>query len=115
MARVIGRTRARGAVVQRKFPGPNAADRPHTDDPTAHPEWSVYRALMTDAGFSENVVENLWSLLIGGLREQETINSASADPSLTRTERRLRREGNEWYQQAGSTARTPPTSGGPAS
>lgn len=106
VARAIGQARGQGAavpavpVVQRKYPGPNAADRHHTDDPTAHPEWSMYRALMTDAGFSENVVENLWSLLIGGLREQETINSASAEPSLTRTQRRLRREGNEWYQQA---------------
>uniref|UniRef100_A0AAU2A1D2 Uncharacterized protein n=1 Tax=Streptomyces sp. NBC_00093 TaxID=2975649 RepID=A0AAU2A1D2_9ACTN len=108
VARAIGQARGQQAavqtavqtVVQRKWPGPNAADRHHTDDPTAHPEWAMYRTLMTDAGFSANVVENLWSLLVGGLREQETINSASADPSLTRTERRLRREGNDWYQQA---------------
>jgi len=87
-------------TVQRKIPGPNAPDRHFTDDPAAHPEWPLFHTLMSDAGFSEKVIENLWQLIVGGLLAQEAINPASADPSLTPTERRGQRDNNSWYLQA---------------
>lgn len=100
VSRMITQARGRGVAVQRKVPGPDAPDRHHTADPTAHPEWPLFHTLMTEAGFSKDVVQSLWQLVLGGLREQETINPASADPTLTRTERRRRREDNSWYHQA---------------
>lgn len=96
----LGRDGSASVHVQRKMPGKNAPGEHYVQNPAGHPEWPLFHRLMLEGGFSENVVQNLWQLLVGGLLEQEKINLKSPDPSLTRTQKRVLRAGNDWYQQA---------------
>ncbi|MFD8612172.1 hypothetical protein [Streptomyces sp. NPDC059631] len=87
------------AVVQRRKPSQDAPKEHFAAKAQDHPEWPVFRGLMTAGGFPPDVVESAWQLLLGGVAEQERLNTGSADPSLDPAERRAYRASNTWYRE----------------
>ncbi|MFF4172733.1 hypothetical protein [Streptomyces sp. NPDC001744] len=85
--------------VQRKVPGGGAPEEHYADNPSAHPEWALFQGLMKTAGFSQDTVEGLWQLILGGLKEQENINAGWKSEKLTRAELRPLLDSNGWYEQ----------------
>ncbi|MEW2291216.1 hypothetical protein ABZ719_00710 [Streptomyces sp. NPDC006743] len=92
---------ARGgpAVVQRRKPSKNAPTEHFATRAEDHPEWPVFRKLMAAGGFPPGVIESAWQLLLGGIGEQERLNTAAADPSLDPAQRRAHRASNTWYRE----------------
>ncbi|GKQ33643.1 hypothetical protein ALMP_01940 [Streptomyces sp. A012304] len=71
----------------------------YAEQPVEHPEWPLFRSLMRQAGFDQDTLEAVWQLLMGGIRQQEEVAKSLDDKHLSRSERRSRRAGNDWYQQ----------------
>lgn len=71
----------------------------YAERPVEHPEWPLFQILMNRAGFDRDTLEAVWQLLMGGIRQQEAVEHSLGDAGLSRSQRRERRSGNDWYRQ----------------
>ncbi|MEV5950689.1 hypothetical protein [Streptomyces sp. NPDC051993] len=99
----LQRTAGNGAVthwLQRtEEPGVREQARQHAADPTAHGEWGTFRDMMARAGFSNDVTETAWQLVLGGIAEQGQLNDEAMAKFSERQEQRDHRASNSWYQE----------------
>ncbi|WP_146074962.1 hypothetical protein [Streptomyces sp. Ru73] len=86
-------------TVQRRKPTANAPKEHFATKATDHPEWPLFQEMMDKGGFPADVTESAWQLLLGGLVEQDQLNTQSADTSIDPAERRARRASNTWYRE----------------
>ena len=92
---------SRAIAVQRAGTGDGRArgnTARYAERPVEHPEWPQFQVLMRQAGFDRDTFEAVWQLLMGGIRQQEELETSLGDPHLTRSQRRARRSGNDWYR-----------------
>ncbi|MEU3779026.1 hypothetical protein [Streptomyces sp900129855] len=91
----------RALAVQRAGAGDGQAwgdTARYAERPVEHPEWPQFQVLMRRAGFDRDTVEAVWQLLMGGIRQQEELQTSLVDRHLTRSQRRSQRSGNDWYR-----------------
>ncbi|KAB8145927.1 hypothetical protein F8S13_02285 [Chloroflexia bacterium SDU3-3] len=94
-----------GGVIQRKFPTAEAAPKHYDQDPTAHPEYGLYAGLMASLGFPGGLIDQSWSLLLQGFREQDHIQHQLEQLEhgegvvLEQSQRNIIRNDNQCFQQ----------------
>ncbi|GAA1550220.1 hypothetical protein ACIQV2_27235 [Streptomyces globosus] len=83
--------------IQRAAEPPEAGrEREYAMAPTAHAEWSDFCSMMREAGVADDVVDDAWQLVLGGLAEQGQVNAEAAQIQDVQ-ERRGHAMSNTWF------------------
>ncbi|GGS92928.1 MULTISPECIES: hypothetical protein [Streptomyces] len=83
--------------IQRAAEPPQAGrEREYAMAPTAHGEWRGFCTMMREAGVADDVVDDAWQLVLGGLADQGTLNT-EAESIQDVQERRDRAMANTWF------------------
>ncbi|MEV4190990.1 hypothetical protein [Streptomyces toxytricini] len=83
--------------IQRAAEPPQAGrEREYAMAPTEHGEWSDFCSMMREAGVADDVVDDAWQLVLGGLADQGQVN-AEAERFEGVQERRDHAASNTWF------------------
>lgn len=99
LQRTVGNAAVTRRVQRQADPDVREEARRNAADPTAHGEWSTFRAMMAQAGFPDDVTDAAWQLVLGGIAEQGRLNDEAMTRFTVRQEQREHRASNSWYQE----------------
>ncbi|MFE7530178.1 hypothetical protein ACFU7Y_31335 [Kitasatospora sp. NPDC057542] len=99
LQRTVGNAAVTRRLQRQEDPGAREQARRDAADPTAHGEWGTFRDDMARAGFSADVTEIAWQLVLGGIAEQGQLNDEATARFTERQDQRDHRASNSWYQE----------------
>ncbi|MFJ7907198.1 hypothetical protein [Kitasatospora sp. NPDC096204] len=99
LQRTVGNAAVTRRLQRLEDPGVREQARAHAADPVSHGEWGTFREDMARAGFSRDVTEIAWQLVLGGIAEQGQLNDEAMAGFTERQAQRDHRASNSWYQE----------------
>ncbi|MGW1123085.1 hypothetical protein ACWD5B_39260 [Streptomyces tanashiensis] len=99
LQRTVGNAAVTNWVQCQEDPEAREEARRHATDPTVHSEWATFRDMMAQAGFPNDVTDDAWQLILGGIAEQGQLNDEAIATYADRQEQRDHRASNTWYQE----------------
>ncbi|MFE0173245.1 hypothetical protein ACFWZ2_13065 [Streptomyces sp. NPDC059002] len=99
LQRTAGNAAVTGWVQRQEDPAVRDETRRHAVDPTGHGEWGTFCDMMAKAGFSDDITDVAWQLVLGGIAEQGQLNDEAMAKYAGRQEQRDHRASNSWYQE----------------
>lgn len=99
LQRTVGNAAVTRRLQGQEAPGVREQARRDAADPTGHGEWGTFREDMARAGFSGDVTEIAWQLVLGGIADQGRLNDEAMARFTERQDQRDHRASNSWYQE----------------
>ncbi|MGW1177230.1 hypothetical protein ACWD4P_26390 [Kitasatospora sp. NPDC002543] len=99
LQRTVGNAAVTRRIQRTAAPGVREQARRDAADPVSHGEWATFREDMARAGFSPDITEIAWQLVLGGIAEQGQLNDEAMGRFTERQEQRDHRASNTWYQE----------------
>ncbi|MFJ6382427.1 hypothetical protein ACIQI7_20785 [Kitasatospora sp. NPDC092039] len=99
LQRTVGNAAVTRRLQRQAADGVREQARRDAADPAGHGEWGSFREDMARAGFSADVTEVAWQLVLGGIAEQGRLNDEAMARYTERQAQRDHRASNSWYQE----------------